>query len=317
MEIKKFSEMISEIIEDHNLESNLSRVLREIESNIKFQSMGIFLKVQNTELFRLKIARNISHSFAKNTIFSSGDSLIEQLQNLKTIDCTPPSVYKMEYEYSDLLIIPLHFDKELFGLFFIDRESGQFDEKEKEALTLYTYLINMIIKIHQQQSEIEQHKDLYETTIVYTYKPFMSRGELLFSLMQRYKRDISLAVMKIENVKESVRTIGEHKTNEHIKKSVSHLKNNLRETDLIGRIYKDTYAVLMPETSLKNAALTVRRVDALLQEIAKKFIITFGWGITDYEESITSLSDFLKSSEDLAFEALRKSDDNVSIIDRT
>ena len=81
-----FDDMLNGLLKKLELEEHLSHIIRNIEGEFDFQSMGVYLKVPNSDIFRMKISRNISHTFAKNSIFTKGDSIIKKL--IFSILCT-------------------------------------------------------------------------------------------------------------------------------------------------------------------------------------------------------------------------------------
>jgi diguanylate cyclase (GGDEF)-like protein len=287
------------------LEESLSKIVREIDSTFDFQSMGIFLKVPDSEIYRLKIGRNISHTFSKTTIFTTGDQMMSDLSHFTPLDIIPPGVYIMEHDYSHLLIHPLFYTDVLFGFVFIDKEEGLFGEDDMRRFHTFSSLISLIVNIYHQKAEIDSHRDLIERTRVYNYKPFMSRAELMFSLMRRYQRDLTVCVLKIDNYENLQRLVGKNKTGDIVQHIVNVFQRSMRSSDLVGRIYKDMFAVFMPETTIKNCHTIVERLQ--LQILNDKLMSNsiLGWGIVQDNEEMKSVSQFIHLGEKAAFESAR------------
>jgi len=287
------------------LEESLSKIVREMDTTFDFQSMGIFLKVPDSELFRLKIGRNISHTFSKTTIYTTGDQMMSDLSKFTPLEIIPPGVYIMEHDYSHLLIDPLFYSDVLFGFVFIDREEGLFGEEAIRRFHTFSSLISLIVNIYHQKAEIDSHRDLIERTRVYNYKPFISRAELMLSLMRRYQRDLTVCVLKIDNYENLQRLVGKNKTGDIVQHIVNVLQHSMRGSDLVGRIYKDMFAILMPETTVKNCHALVERLQ--LQILNNKLMSNsiLGWGIVQDSEEITSISQFIHMGEKAAFESAR------------
>jgi len=79
--IIKFDKLLNEIKKTHPLEENLSKIIRDIEMEFDFQSLGLFLYDPNFKGYRLKIGRNLSHHYEKSTTFKEDDELIKNLKN--------------------------------------------------------------------------------------------------------------------------------------------------------------------------------------------------------------------------------------------
>lgn len=309
----KFDALLNELLQKRPLEENLSKIIRDIEDEFEFLTLGIFLKVPKSETYRLKIGRNLSHNFAKNTIFTESDPIITELMNFKLLDIHHPGRFKFEKNYSHLLVVPLNYKEHLLGFFFIDKKKGVFESEEMTKVCTFASIISIVVQIFRQNEEIEQHRGLYEITRVYSIKPFLDRAEIIFSMMARYKRDLSIAVMKIDNFENIIRTIGEHETSDLMKKIAYIIKNDLRETDLIGKLHNDTFVILMPETSEKNCLHSVNRVNIKIMDLPIMKVCKIGWGLVFKNGKIKNLDQLLKYAENAAFDSTRKTEGNITI----
>ena len=307
----KFDKLLNELNQKKPLEENLSKIIRDIEAEFNFQSLGIFLKVQKTGVYRLKIGRNLSHSFAKNTKYTKEDSLIKELVELLNLKSS--AKYKFEKDYFHLIIVPLNFKDQILGFLFIDKESNFFDSEEITKIRMYASIISMVVQIFMQNEEIEQHKGLYENTRIYSYKPFISRAEVIFSMMKRYKRCLTVAVMKIDNLKDIVRTIGEHETHDLMKQIAYIIKNDLRETDIIGKTHQDAFLIIMPETSEKNGLVSITRINNKIADLPIMKVCNTGWGIASSNEKIKTIEELIKITENAAYDSTRKTEGNITI----
>ena len=308
-----FDDMLHNLLKKQELEEHLSHIIRNIEDEFDFQSMGVYLKVPNSEMFRMKISRNISHTFAKNTIFTKNDPMIEEIMNFKLLDIRPLGRYKFEKEYSHLLVHPLNQNEELLGFMFIDKFNEEFESEEMTKIKLFASIISLIVQLYLQSNELEHHRGIYEAANIYSYKAFVEKSNVIFSMMKRYDRDLTIAVIKIENFESIIRTIGEHETNDLLTEIVYIIKNDLRETDIIGKIHQDTFAILMPETSSKNGFITINRVHNRIMKLPKINVCRIGWGIADKDDKTQNVQKLLKFAEQAANDSYRKEEGDITI----
>ena len=301
-----FNNMLNGLLTKQELEEHLSHVIRNIEAEFDFQSMGVYLRVPNSDIFRMKISRNISHTFAKNSIFAKDDSIIEELMQLKLLDIRPAGKYKFEKEYSHLIVLPLHHNDELLGFVFIDKFKEEFESEEMTKINLFASIISLTVRLYLQSIEIEHHRGIFESEKIYSFKAFLEKSEVLLSLMKRYDLEFTIAVIIIENYENLVRTIGRFEAEKILKQISVIIKDTLRETDIIGRISKDTFAISMPETTNDNCVLTISRMNKKIMELPMIKTCKFEWGIATKDDKTKDAEDLLKFAEHVAKESFRK-----------
>jgi len=308
-----FDEMLRNLLKKQEIEEHLSYIVRNIEEEFDFQSLGIYLKVPNSDIFRMKISRNISHTYAKNSIFTKGDPITEELLHLKMLEIQSPGRYIFEKEYSHLLIIPINHYNNLLGFIFIDKNTEVFESEEMTKIKLYASIISFIVQLDSQNTEIEQHRGIYESAKVFSHKAFIEKSEVIFSMMKRYNRYLTIAVIKIDNFENIVRTIGEHETGDLLKQISYIIQNDLRETDIIGKLNNDSFVVLMPETSSKNSFITVNRVNNRILKLPMLKICKIGWGIASKEDTTQNAEELIVFAEHAAEDSTRKEEGNITI----
>ncbi|NQV18571.1 MAG: diguanylate cyclase [Armatimonadetes bacterium] len=308
-----FDNMLNELRENKYLEENLSKIVRNIKNEIEFQSLGIFLKIRKSNHFRLKISRNISHTFKKNAILSDDEPLIKELSHFKILEINPEGKYKFEKDFVHLLIVPLYNNKVLLGFIFIDRLSSKFTESEIVKFSIYSSILSLGVSLANQRDEIEHLVKIDEITGLHNYKSFYEIANFLLSLMNRYKRDLTMAVFKINDFEDILRTFGKDIINETAREIGLILKNNLHGSDISGRIFKDTVAIAMPETSVENCVKVVKRINKLIKDIPHLQNLKIGWGISHNKDFSKSVEELLTFAEQAAFESIREREKNITI----
>ncbi len=303
--IKHFVELQKDIQADLPLEKSLSRILRDLEKEIKYQSLGIFLKVPHTELYRLKISRHISHHFAKDTIFTAGDPLVQEMMKFEQIEIDEYGFYKFEHDFSHLIITPIFYKSELFGFMFLDKKEGFFSEEHQELIKFYGSIGSITVRIHNLEDDIAQHEGFYQINHVHKFQPFTHKANTSLRLMKRYNRDISLCVLYIDNYKSLVNKRGVNKVSKIIESIGDYIKDNLRTTDIIGRYQNNIFLIALPETDKKNALLTIKRIEGSFIDIIQKNNIIRGWGVSQANDETNNVMDLIKEAKMIAKDACR------------
>ncbi|MCF7792693.1 MAG: diguanylate cyclase [Candidatus Cloacimonetes bacterium] len=311
LNIAKYSKMYNDVLNVCSVEENLTRIIENVKIELPFQSLGVFIKIPNMDIFRYKFGENISKQFAKSTIFTVADPLIQELTNLKPVDMKFPGQYMFEHEYSHLLIAPILYRKKLKGFIFVDKEEGYFEKNDVHKLKAYSGIISFIIRVSRIEEELNQHKDNYEYFMVYNRPAFIQKSALVFSMMKRYNRYLSLAIFKIGNYKKVLRVIKELKTERFIENVSTSFQHDLRQSDLVGLLAKDEIAILLPETSAKNAVITLNRLRKKIQDVDHIKTCKIGWGIRTLCDADKNIDDIIENAEKAAFESYKNSKSEI------
>lgn len=309
--ISKFANLFNDVLNVCSVDDNLTKIIEEMKHELPYESLGVFIKIPNMDIFRYKYGKNISETFSKNTIFTVADPLIQELINLKPIDMKFPGQYLFEHEYSHLLIAPIIYRKKLKGFIFIDREEGYFEKNDVHKLKAYSGIISYIIRISRIEEELNQHKDDYEYFMVYNRTSFIQKSALVFSMMKRYNRYLSLAIIKIGNYKKVLRTHKDLKTERLIENICTSFQQDLRQSDLVGLLAKDEIAVLLPETSAKNSVITLNRLRKKIENIDHIKTCKIGWGIRTLADTDKSIDDIIENARKAAFDSYKNSKSEI------
>ncbi len=304
---RKFYQLLDDLQKKKNVEENLSEIIRFLKSEIQFQSMGIFLKTQGTDNYRLKISRNISHNYAKTTQFNDRDQIISELKNLKPLEFDNMEEIRLEKDFSHLALFPLHNNRVFLGFLFIDLSEGKFGEQELMKTGLTSNIISVIVDMEIIRDKLAHTQNLDDITGFLNYSAFFEKCEEMFIQMRRYKRPLSIVILKVDDYEKIVRTIGSDDTDALIRSVTKGIKDNIRGTDILGKLYRDVYGVLMPETTVSNALNVVKRMDDLISRLPKMDNINIGWGLLELNESINDLDDLISKAREAALESCRKS----------
>ncbi len=298
MEQKKlgdFKRLMKEIQNQNNLEKSLSKILREIESEISYQSIGVVLKFSEPDLCRIKISRNISHSFSNNNIFSKDEFPFNDSHDVLVLN--DPKKFKMEHDYKELILVPLKFRDDFLGTLFIDNKDRGFSKEERARFSILASLISLVVRIYGLEKMIENYNEIDPLTNLKSLKGILSQGDYIFSQALRYGEDFVVAVLKLNRIVEFTRQYGMKSKDDALIEIGNNLKKELRKTEIIGRIYHDTFVILFPETNKIKAVSVISRLDTNFSESEEISKLGISWGLRDFSNQLT-----LKELIDLANE---------------
>jgi diguanylate cyclase (GGDEF)-like protein len=139
---------------------------------------------------------------------------------------------------------------------------GVSSELEKEVIHR-TYQLNKTIEKLRFLSFTD------ELTGIYNLRKFIELGEREVSIHQRHKRSLSLILFDIDSFKSINDTYG-HKTGDKaLKFLTSTCRQEIRGSDILGRIGGDEFALLLLETSNEKASTVAEELRHTIQETSK------------------------------------------------
>jgi len=122
-------------------------------------------------------------------------------------------------------------------------------------------------RLRRQSRWIQQQTVTDSVTGIPNRHRFADALEAEIRRVRRYKRHMSVAVLAIDGYREIDEEFG-HNVGDAVLSSVANcLTSTLRQTDFIGRVDGDAFAVLLPETARHEALIAVARVNASIDDL--------------------------------------------------
>lgn len=145
---------------------------------------------------------------------------------------------------------------------------------------------------HRRSIELSMIDDL---TGLYNLHVYKKQVTSLFNIAKRYKRNLSLTILDVDNLKITNDTQGHAAGNFVIKKVAEVMKFAFRRPDILIRYGGDEFVVLLPESSNEQAAIAIRRFKNemegklfTMEGLDKKIAISISCGLASYEETVQS-----------------------------
>lgn len=123
----------------------------------------------------------------------------------------------------------------------------------------------------------------------------------------RFGKPASLAIIDIDGFKGINDTFGHLVGDEVLRKFVKTMTQALREVDVVARIGGDEFAILMPETTVQEAAVPLKRIADLSRSLGVErekltICLTFSSGVSAMTPDM-DLRDILRSADKLLYQA--------------
>jgi len=122
-------------------------------------------------------------------------------------------------------------------------------------------------RLRRQSRWIQQQTVIDAVTGVPNRHRFTETLEAEIRRVRRYKRPVSIATLEIEGFREIDEEFG-HSVGDAMLSSVANcITSTLRQTDFVGRVDGDAFAVLLPETARHEALTAMARVNAAIDDL--------------------------------------------------
>ncbi|MCD4828482.1 MAG: diguanylate cyclase [Candidatus Cloacimonetes bacterium] len=305
-QIMRFRELMKKLMDVDCLEESLSQIVRVMEAELSFQSLGIFFHNENKKSFRLKISRNLSHAYTKRTEYDFDDNLVLLLRNGDVIQSSDPKDLPYEKSYVHLIAAPLLFHNELLGFIFIDNAERRFSDEEMALLDTFATVCSLVGHIYKQAHQIQNLSIFDAVTGLFTYRNFYQRAVIAFQQANRYNHPLSIVVLKLGKYKELYRKLGAVEASKIISGTATALMDNLRVMEVIGLIYPDTVAILLPESPTEDIDFVLKRLQNTILEVSSHLADSMiAWGVASMTTDYKDCDDMIRHAEEAAFEAIR------------
>ena len=153
-------------------------------------------------------------------------------------------------------------------------------------------------------------------TSLYNRRHFKSLAHAEWARFQRYGRPLSLLMLDIDKFK-SINDAFGHDVGDLALKAVANVcKSNKRQTDILGRIGGEEFAMLLPETDETAAENAAERLRKSIQDCTrvlpdKDIQVTVSIGIASATLGMAAFAAMLKRADEALYEAKRSGRNRV------
>jgi diguanylate cyclase (GGDEF)-like protein len=166
------------------------------------------------------------------------------------------------------------------------------------------------VKLSHEALEAQVRKDFL--TGLFNRRYFMELAEAELIRSERYDRPLSVFMLDVDYFKKINDTHGHNAGDAVLRRLGEIMQNALREVDIIGRMGGEEFAILLPETTLKNAAMVAER---LREKISLQAIslsgglplhITVSIGVAALSGKDLNIDTLLSFADEALYEAKRE-----------
>lgn len=222
-----------------------------------------------------------------------------------------PTQYRNLEERSQLIVIPLKFKGEIFGYSIFSMDNQDLSIYELLSLQISTAYqgAKVVEELKQTQEELREQANIDPLTQVYNRRYFFEFARTAYKSAFRYKRQLSLLLIDMDNFKIINDRFGHTKGDSILKKFAQILKSTVRAPDIFARYGGDEFISIMPETGIEEAEICAERLRKLVEDRdfgihddQCKLTVSIGIAVLDHETD-QSLESLIGKADEALYQA--------------
>lgn len=177
-------------------------------------------------------------------------------------------------------------------------------------------VVALLVNSHKDRADIQQQLASTDSlTGLLNSRSFIAVASREVALQRRKRHPITMAYLDIDNFKDVNATLGHLGADDVLRVTAQAMKDSLRQTDFIGRVGGDEFAILLPDTSAESSRATLERLQeaVLLANHDSRMKITVSVGAIVFEEAPRSVNAMLELADKLMYEVKKMRKDGVAV----
>jgi diguanylate cyclase (GGDEF)-like protein len=165
-------------------------------------------------------------------------------------------------------------------------------------------------ELKQEIDNLKQLVFVDELTGLFNFRYLTNRLDEEINRARRHKRDFSLIMIDLDNLKEINDSFGHHMGNLVLAEIARCLKRTLRNIDIVIRFGGDEFVVMLPDTSCENSLLVGKRISRNIEDLSitcpdtgRTATVTVSGGIVSFHDYSKTGIDLMKEADRLMYKA--------------
>jgi diguanylate cyclase (GGDEF)-like protein len=199
-------------------------------------------------------------------------------------------------QFKSLLAVPMISRGKVIGVLSAQsKRVGAFLDQDEKIFSILAGSAALAIEnasLHQKTQELTIVDEL---TGIYNYRYFIKKLAEEIKRAERYKQSLSLLMIDIDWFKRCNDTYGHLFGNKVLRELSQRIKDSVRDVDVVSRYGGEEFAVILPQTSKKDAEMIGERIrqkvemtDFVTKEDGLMIKVTVSLGVATYPEDATS-----------------------------
>jgi len=223
-----------------------------------------------------------------------------------------------------LLCIPLKAKDNILGVINVadkvnPAQENIFTEEDMRFLAIICNYAAIALENALLYGEVKNLAITDGLTGLYNHRYFQKNINSEVTRVRRYLRPLSLMMFDIDFFKNFNDTYG-HPMGDLVLKEISKaIKKNVRKVDIACRYGGEEFAVILPETKIKDTILVAEKIRSSVEKIRfntgrgiKKEKVTISGGVAQFKSGMTKV-DFIRCADDSLYKAKTEGKNKICI----
>jgi len=183
-------------------------------------------------------------------------------------------------------------------------------KNQNDLATLNRELENQVsertLALEEAKTKAEQQARTDVLTGLNNRRAFFEYADVIDAQSRRYNHPYVIAMVDVDRFKSVNDTLGHEAGDAALVVIGRVIMEGLRETDIVGRVGGEEFAVVMPETALKEGAKLAERLrktieETVIETLKGKIKVTASIGIASLEDTSLSLESIIANSDNALY----------------
>jgi diguanylate cyclase (GGDEF)-like protein len=204
----------------------------------------------------------------------------------------------------------------LVGLIALANSDCNYTERDLDLTTRMASFYAVALHRKRIEEELRNLSIRDELTGLYNRRGFFTLAQQQWKLAKRSKRGLLLVIADLDGLKKVNDTFGHEEGDRSLKDTADILKETYRESDIVGRIGGDEFAVIMLEDSKASDGVLSARLQETLDSInaknGRRYNLSISIGVARCDpESPCPIDDLMSKADALMYEQKRRKQDKI------
>lgn len=218
------------------------------------------------------------------------------------------------YQHKSFMSVPIKLQNRIVGIVNVadkqDEKNNAFTSVDLKILCAIVHQAAIAIENANYYHELEYLSLTDPLTGIYNYRFFIRTLDSEINRGKRYGHSLSLLMVDVDNFKSYNDSFGHLEGDRVLKKISKVLKDNLRAVDVVCRYAGDEFALILPETDIKQAKKVAGKIKEAIENLELKKKVTISVGVGQHSRQ-ADRRDLIMKTDQALYQAKREGKNHI------